>query len=375
MSQPDTSDIQINAQTDIADLEDRGLRVIAALAGDDTVGEKTLRVLERLREEKKETFYADVMFYLTTERFPGPDAKALWGEIIKHKFYMSERLDRNVGVRVAALDYLVNIRKLLSQPRVIKSSDLRRTVQMARTDGLTGLYNRRYFVEQANRILDAAHRLKAPVILMMTDLDHFKGYNDTRGHQAGDLLLQEIARIARGNVRASDFVARYGGDEFALLLPRANKLDAIPTAEKIRQHVRDACQEAGVTISIGLAQFPEDATSRDDLVAAADEVLYRAKEFGGDKVCYFHPAVFRFSPKEERVQNVHVVGDFNNWSHDAHPLTPMSGGREWHAVVPLKPGRYRYKFLVNNTHWQIDPHAKEFESDGFGGQCAVRVVR
>jgi diguanylate cyclase (GGDEF)-like protein len=371
----DLDEQSINPLTEIADLEDKGYRIVEFMAGDVVATEPTRRLLARLREEKKETFFSDVLFYLTSERFPEGQAQAMWDDIMNHKFLMSERVGRNVGVRVAAIDYFVNIRKLLHAPRVIKSSDFRQTVQMARTDALTGLFNRRYFIEQANRILEAASRLNASVILMMTDLDNFKKFNDHHGHQAGDLLLQEVARLVRNGVRNSDVVARYGGDEFALFLPKANKAESIPSAEKIRQKIEENCQPMGVTISIGLAQYPEDATNRDDLIAAADEVLYRAKEFGGNKICYFHPVVFRFTPDRGEVKQVSVVGDFNNWNREAHPLLPVRGTPEWQATVQLKPGRYRYKFLVNNAQWAPDPLARVFESDGFGGQCSVVEVR
>jgi diguanylate cyclase (GGDEF)-like protein len=361
--------------TDLADLEDKGHRVVDALGGDVLPNDVTRTLIHRLREEKRDSFYSDVLHYLTAERYGEPQAQALWKEILEHKFLMSQKLGRNAGIRVAAIDYLLNVRKLLITPRVVNSHDFRRTVKMARTDALTGLYNRRYFMDQTTRLLEAAGRVKAPVTLMMTDLDHFKPFNDTHGHQAGDLLLQEVARLVRGCVRASDLVARYGGDEFALLLPKASKTEAAPIAEKIRAQIEENCQAVGVTISVGLAQFNVDAGGREDLIAAADEVLYRAKEFGGNKVCWFHPVRFQFHRESSAVHQIHVVGDFNNWSNRAHALVRQPDGKTWETTIPLKSGRYRYKFLVNKTEWAVDPAAREFENDGFGGQCSLLVVK
>jgi diguanylate cyclase (GGDEF)-like protein len=247
-------------------------------------------------------------------------------------------------------------------------------VRLARTDALTGLYNRRYFLEHSSRVLEAAAHVKAPVSLLMADLDNFKPFNDEHGHQAGDLLLQEIARLIRGCVRASDMVARYGGDEIAFLLPKAAKAEAESVAEKIRQQIEENCQTVGVTISLGLAQFPLDGISREDLIGAADELLYRAKEFGGNKVCLFRPVRFRFTEKERSTQ-VALVGDFNNWNNRSHSLMRQGPGPEWETTLALKPGRYRYKFLVNSADWMIDPAAEAYESDGFGGQCSVVVVK
>jgi diguanylate cyclase (GGDEF)-like protein len=370
-----TDDRAITTMTELADLEDRGYRIVESLAGDVEPAEVTRRILEKLQEEKKDTFFSDVIFYLTSERYPEVQAAVLWNHVMNHKFFMSERLERNVGIRVAAIDYLMNVRKLMYTPRVVKSSDFRQAVKLARTDALTGLYNRRYFLDQVTRLIDAANRMNAPVTLMMADLDNFKPFNDTHGHQAGDLLLQEIGRLIRSCVRGTDLVARYGGDEMALLLPKTTKEDARAVAEKIRKQVEENCREMGVTISVGLAQYPTDAKVRADLIAAADEVLYRAKEFGGNQVCLFHPTVLIFDSGDKIVQQVCVVGDFNNWNKRNHPLVRQPSGHEWELSLSLKPGRYRYKFLVDNTQYIVDPSSPEFEGDGFGGQCSVLVVK
>ncbi|MGQ0644049.1 MAG: diguanylate cyclase [Elusimicrobiota bacterium] len=359
---------------DLSELEDRGHRIVESLAGDVKPTDRTQKILDQMREERKDSFHGDVLYYLTSERFPENQAKALWEEILAHKVVMSERMGRNVGIRVSAFDYLVNVRKLIHAPRIIKSSDFLQAVRLARTDSLTGLFTRRYFIEHANKVLEAAGRMKSPVALMMTDLDKFKQFNDQHGHQAGDLLLQEVARLVRKCVRKSDLVVRYGGDEFALFLPKAGHADTAPIAEKIRQQIEENCGTAGVTISIGIAHFPEDGGNRDDLIAAADELLYRAKEFGGNKICGFVPTTFRFASGIQ-VRRVAVVGDFNNWNKDATVLTQAPGKPDWEATIRLKPGRYRYKYLVDSNFWLTDPDAKEFESDGFGSQCSILVVK
>jgi diguanylate cyclase (GGDEF)-like protein len=359
--------------TDLADLEDKGHRLVDALAGDVAPTEKTRKLLERLKEEKRDVFYSEILNYLTSEKFPEPRAKAVWDEMLEHKYMMSERLGRNVGVRVAAMDYLINVRKLMLAPRVVNSADFRNTVKMARTDALTGLTNRRTFMDQTGRILEAASRLKAPVTLMMADLDKFKPFNDEHGHQAGDLLLQEISRLVRASVRSSDMVGRYGGDEMSLLLPKASRAEALGVAEKVRQTIRENCQEVGVTISIGLAQFPLDGLTREDLLAAADENLYAAKRAGGDRVVCRLPVKFRH-PGGPGIRQVTVVGSFNNWSVRANPLAKKADG-SWEAEVTLLPGRYKYKFFVNDHDWIADPAVHETAPDGYGGRSSVLVLK
>jgi diguanylate cyclase (GGDEF)-like protein len=365
----DLDEKSITSLTELADLEDKGHRIAEAMAGDVAPTAKTRKLLEKLREEKKDVFFSEVLFYLTSEKYPEAQAKILWDEILEHKYMMSERLGRNVGIRVGSLDYLLNVRKLMITPRVVNSADFRNTVKMARTDALTGLYNRRYFMDQANRILEAAARLKAPVTLMMADLDKFKPFNDTHGHQAGDLLLQEISRLVRGSVRSSDMVCRYGGDEMSLLLPKATRAEGLIVAEKVRQTVHENCQAIGVSISIGVAQFPVDAGNRDDLISVADENLYRAKKKGGNRTAALTDVRFCYAAWAEGRQ-ASVVGDFNNWSIRANPMARGADGM-WEAVIPLAPGRHRYKFFINNRDWIADPSVKKSEADGFGGRSSV----
>jgi diguanylate cyclase (GGDEF)-like protein len=367
----DLDERSITYLTDLSDLEEKGHRIVDALAGDVAPTEKTRRLLEKLREEKKDVFFAEVLTYLTSEKYPEAQARVLWDEILEHKYMMSERLGRNVGIRVAAMDYLLNVRKLMLTPRVVNPADFRHTVKMARTDALTGLYNRRTFMDQAARILEAAVRLKAPVTLMMADLDGFKPFNDTHGHQAGDLILQEISRLVRGSVRGADLVGRYGGDEMSLLLPKASRSEAMQVAEKIRQTIQENFQPLGITISLGLAQFPVDGVTRDDLIAVADENLYKAKQRGGNRSIGRVDTVFRFPGAG--IQQAAVVGDFNNWSVRAHPMSRMVDG-SLEALIPLPPGRHGYKFFINDRDWVPDPSAWASEPDGFGGQRSVIVV-
>ncbi len=157
-------------------------------------------------------------------------------------------------------------------------------------DPLTGLFNRRYMEESLARELHRAARKDRKVALIMIDVDHFKNFNDTFGHQAGDRLMQELAGTLKSRVRASDIACRYGGEEFVLILSEADAEGAAACMDQIRAeikqyHLHDRGQALGsVTVSAGVAVFPDHADAAEALVRAADLALYRAKSEGRDKV-------------------------------------------------------------------------------------------
>jgi diguanylate cyclase (GGDEF)-like protein/putative nucleotidyltransferase with HDIG domain len=166
-----------------------------------------------------------------------------------------------------------------------------RTRQEATTDGLTGLANAREFRRRLDAAFGRPERREAPVSLLLIDFDHFKSVNDQLGHQHGDLVLQMGARIVRTTVRGQDLVARYGGDELAVIVPEATGA----AAQRLAYRIVDAVHAAAVstipgkhlTFSIGVATYPDDAFTAAELVAAADQALYLAKREGKDRPCTF----------------------------------------------------------------------------------------
>jgi diguanylate cyclase (GGDEF)-like protein len=160
-----------------------------------------------------------------------------------------------------------------------------KTLDLAIKDGLTGLYTHRYFQELLNQELEKAKSYSYPLTLLMIDTDKFKQYNDTFGHPEGDKLLKNIANILTKNVRKNDYVCRYGGDEFAIILVNTKKQDAYYIAERIRQSYSVLKKEdIQVSASIGIASYPDDAITKDDLIRKADEALYEAKRSGRNRV-------------------------------------------------------------------------------------------
>lgn len=197
---------------------------------------------------------------------------------------------------VRLLEMLLNSAGLLYQNLLLREQLQRLFVRAEReaiTDHLTGLYNYRYFTQQLEREISRTRRHKSPFVLLMLDIDFFKTYNDTHGHPAGDRLLQRLAELFRANTRGSDFVARYGGEEFAIICPELDRNGGRQIAEKLCRMVDDtsfdgesALPHPGVTISIGVAAYPDDADCPDHLIARADAALYRAKANGRNRVCY-----------------------------------------------------------------------------------------
>lgn len=163
--------------------------------------------------------------------------------------------------------------------------------KLSNLDGLTGLYNHRYFKEQLEREVERASRHNSKLSLLMADLDNFKKFNDLFGHPAGDQLLKQVSGIICLTLRKIDFVARYGGEEFAIILPNTSQAAAAEVAERVRLAVAE-CLFPGsrqmprckLTVSLGVATYPDNAYRADELIRMADFALYRAKQLSRNRV-------------------------------------------------------------------------------------------
>lgn len=173
---------------------------------------------------------------------------------------------------------------------LLKARDFEYQYKLATIDGLTELYNHRYFQDTLRKQIDIARRYNQAFSLIIIDIDFFKKFNDTYGHQAGDAVLRQVAKILKNNSRATDYVCRYGGEEMTIILPNTSAEDALFNANRICKAIAETpfhltpVDKVNVTISLGVSTFPDNAQTPQDLIEWADKGLYYAKEHGRNQV-------------------------------------------------------------------------------------------
>jgi two-component system cell cycle response regulator len=203
------------------------------------------------------------------------------------------------GVELGADDYLVKPitgRELTARIRILLEKKLhldslrthyQNALGKSQLDWLTGLYNHGYFQQFLGYELNRSRELGFPVSLIMIDVDNFKSINDTLGHSAGDAILREMGQVLRNNIRELDFAARYGGEEFAVVLPYMSRENVVTVAARIHKALttheysqNESTKMNSLTVSMGVAVFPEEASNKEDLIIQADSMLYLAKKNG-----------------------------------------------------------------------------------------------
>jgi diguanylate cyclase (GGDEF)-like protein len=223
------------------------------------------------------------------------EAESLLAALVDHRKEMAGSLGRDPGLQVAAIDYLSNVRKLLDEPTIIEHVQLELTERSAATDAVTDTYNRRYFEHAIDIEIRRARRYSLQLSLLILDLDFFKSVNDIYGHPVGDMVLAQAGLCIRRAVRDSDLACRYGGDEFAVILPETDRLGAHAVAERIRRRVKGTFSSkpidgklVSMTISGGLSSYPDDGVTPEVLIEKADQALYLSKSAGKDGIVIYH---------------------------------------------------------------------------------------
>ena len=202
-------------------------------------------------------------------------------------------INHDVTERKLAEDELRRTKESIEQINLTLRRAFEREQLASRTDSLTGVFNRRYFFELLGYEFSASRRYERPLSLVMFDVDYLKKINDTYGHQVGDELLKKAANVVRGELRTSDVLARYGGDEFVILLSNSSEQDASMVLERIYRELKSTIISAdhkklGISISAGISSLQPDMEKADQLVMLADRALYVAKNSGRNRVVIFN---------------------------------------------------------------------------------------
>ncbi len=187
---------------------------------------------------------------------------------------------------------LANVLIQQASKAITYSSNLKRISELAIKDGLSGLYNHRHFKEMLSNFVARALRYSEDLSVVIIDIDNFKMINDDHGHQAGDAIISETGVLIANSIREIDIAARYGGDEFAIVLPKTNESGALFVAEKIVKKIESSkilnSDKINITLSIGISSFPKNAMTQDGLIEKADIALYEAKSRGRNQIIHFN---------------------------------------------------------------------------------------
>lgn len=205
-------------------------------------------------------------------------------------YYIMELYNIWIPVVLPIMSIIMSFALSFLAKYLLKARDFEYQYKLATIDGLTELYNHRYFQDTLRKQMDIARRYNQSFSLIIADIDFFKKFNDTYGHQAGDAVLRQVAQILKNNSRATDYVCRYGGEEMSIILPNTSAEEAMNHANRLCKAIAEKpfhltpVDVAPVTISLGVSTFPENAQTPQDLIEWADKGLYYAKEHGRNQV-------------------------------------------------------------------------------------------
>ena len=245
------------------------------------------QLLKEYLESSLAHTFSELLFRLTYEIYSEEKASQLWKQIVAHKIDLEKMFKRDVGILVAALDYLTNVTGDLSSPKIMDDLRIEEAADIATRDSLTGLYIRAIFEFSLSRIIAEHARYDKKLSLLLADIDGFKQVNDRFGHQAGDDVLRRIGKLFLDTIREADLPARYGGEEFSVILPETPINQAVALAErlckKVYQHFSEKGPELTISIGVSCIQKPSITTAL-QLVHSADKALYTAKHAGKNRV-------------------------------------------------------------------------------------------
>ncbi|OJF77187.1 MAG: hypothetical protein BKP49_03365 [Treponema sp. CETP13] len=240
------------------------------------------------RIKTNDVSYAKLLKNFVHYTFTEEEAQKHWKNIIERSNEFTRRMNRTVSISAVIADYFTSALPVFTDPFIIEENVFRNTEKMALVDSLTGLFNRRYMELALSKELMRCRRYSFSFSICMIDIDNFKKINDTRGHQFGDIVLQNIATQLKNNVREEDVICRYGGEEFLIILPQTEKNGAKDFAERLRKKIAQTefFKSEKITYSTGIGCFHLcQGDTYELIINRADKALYQAKYNGKNKVC------------------------------------------------------------------------------------------
>jgi diguanylate cyclase (GGDEF)-like protein len=260
--------------------------VISLLEEDELNKKYLISQIHLIARTSRGSFYSKLMELFVHLTFQESEAKKHWKNVLTNFRYFNRNLERNVGLRVAMFDYFINLNKMMQNPILVEIHFFRETARLAMIDGLTGIFNRRYFDLAFRKEQKRAVRHNKNLSLCIMDIDDFKTVNDTYGHLFGDDVLRSFSTELKETCREEDIVCRYGGEEFVVILPETDGQNAFIFAERFRETLKKKglFKKHKISFSCGIATCPIDGVKIVQLIKSADKALYAAKFSGKDCV-------------------------------------------------------------------------------------------
>lgn len=331
-------------------------------------------------------YYRAILYLLTHLEFSEAEALAHWQAICVHYRQICAKTNRSMDIRVAILDYFLDVTKKINQPKIIEMKVFQTAQSQLVRDEMTGLFNYRHFKE----VMAAEHRRAIAnndyLSLILIDIDNFKLVNDTFGHMAGDVVLREVARRMESAVLQRDSLYRYGGEEFAVIVPREPKSEVRKLAEAMRVSIAEMpihiekdllgkAIELPVTASFGIANIPSDAVEPDTLIQRADKALYVAKASGKNTVKLYSDNMRHHQRRQFRAKM--TINRMQEEKIEIETLDISEGGMQFCTNADIRADElFKIPFGDANKRREFYCQAVQVRkgNHGFGVTVGVRFV-
>lgn len=311
--------------------------------------EWSLEKVDRLAWVFGQGTYSNLLLLLCNLTFPEDEARRHWEAMLRHRALLEEALGRPVALRVAAMDYLIGLNRQTSRPRLLELLHFPRAGDREMSDPITGLHTRAFIDEQLPREASRAKRYSIDLSFAHIEIDDYVRFAEEMGPTVGTVLLQEMAAIINGSIRNIDYAARLSGAQFGLLLTETNRMGAYYVADRIRQKVEAYYLERtvngrpfGVTVSAGVASYPEDADQAEDLAARAFEAYFTARTRGAGRVAIYYRErreYIRLALDNDDLQ-VTLIPEDSSEGAPASMRNISSGGVLFESEIPVEIGRF-----------------------------------